>query len=547
MSPDDRQTMAAERFHWKDFIGRPNSEGEEAGSDSEVAILRRMLHGLFEETPVGLFALDNETGRFLLVNREFERITGHTREDLLQSSFTRVIAPEDLERIREHRRRRMRRDPTLPKHYEMLLITRSGERRAVLFDANPIPFSDVISGSVRDVTRQKIRQDPALHLQRMDGLASLASGLANEFNNLLSAISGYADLALSGTPPESRVAQMLRKIHGASREALLHVQDLTAFSRSGSNAMESVDLGNLARTLAGVLPCTAPTKSFDVSQSIAPGINITRGDVSQLEQALLNVSLNAIDALPTSGGTIDITLSRQMVDQMEPGGLPLGPYVQVTITDSGHGITPEDIERVCEPFFTTRSSARNTGLGLSTTHGIIRDHGGALSIRSEPGRGTAVTILLPLDKSPETLVPARLEGRLRAPPRRASILIIDDQEFVNELLRDVIEDMGHEAHCFTSATEALAAVLDGTVRPDLAIVDLMMPGMDGRTFIREARSGGLKSPILVTSGYSPAEEGDRDLRGETCGFLRKPFRPAELRQMVESALPHDSGPSKEGS
>lgn len=528
--------MAAERFQWSEFIGSPESGREPRSSHDEAAVLRRMLHSLFEEAPVGLFALDNDTGRFLRVNREFTRITGYSREELLQSSFTRVVAPEDLERVREHRRRRMRRDPTLPRQYEMLLITRGGDRRAVIFDANPIPFSDVISGAIRDITNEKIRRDPALHLQRMDGLASLASGLANEFNNLLSAISGYAELAVSSTSPETRVGRMLGKIQGASREALLHVRDLMAFSRSSSNAMESVDLDRLVLALSGVLPCTAPTKAFEVTLAISPGGNITRGDVSQLEQALLSITLNAIDALPAGGGKIDIAVSQVEVSVLEAGELPLGRYVQVSVIDNGHGIAGEDLARVCEPFFTTRSSSRHTGLGLSTTHGILRDHGGSLTIRSEEGGGTDVTIRLPLDKSPDALVPARLEGHVVRTAGQASLLVIDDQEYVNELFRDILEDVGYEVNCFTSATDALAALRAGSVRPDLVIVDLMMPEMDGRSFIRGARDGGLQAPILVSSGFSPAEEGDQGLRDETYGFLRKPFRPSELRQLVESAL-----------
>ena len=538
--------MTAERFQWADFIGESVPGHMQDSGRNEAALLRSMLHGLFEVAPVGLFALDNRTGQFLHVNREFERITGYSREELLESSFTRVVAPEDVERVREFRRRRMRRDPTLPSRYEMLLITRGGDRRAVIFDANPIPFADVISGAIRDITNEKIHRNPVVHLQRLDGLASLASGLANEFNNLLSAITGYADLALSSVQPDSKTAQMLDKIQGASQQALHHVRDLMAFSRSGSNAMESVNLGALVASLAGVLSCTAPKKRFSVTSTVHPNCGSTRGDITQLEQALLNVALNAIDSLPPVGGTVALSLTRIEVTRVEPGGLPVGPYVKVVVVDDGHGILPEDLERVFQPFFTTRQGPEHTGMGLSTAYGIIRDHGGSLTIRSEPEIGTEAAVLLPLERAPEDLVPARLDDALESPSKSASILVIDDQEFVNELFRDVLEDSGYDVRCFTSAAEALAEMHGGTLTPDLVIVDLMMPGVDGRTFIREARSAGLLAPIIVTSGFSTSADGDQELRSETCAFLRKPFRPSALRQLVGSALLGASGAEEEG-
>ena len=227
---------------------------------------------------------------------------------------------------------------------------------------------------------------------------------------------------------------------------------------------------------------------------------------------------------------------RLEIAHQELTGLPLGLYVRIVVSDNGHGISEEDLERVLQPFFTRRQSSRHTGLGLSTAYGMIRDHGGSLTIRSKPNSGTKVSILLPLAPTPEELAPARLEDPPEGIESIATILVIDDQEFVNELFRDVLEECGYTVHSFIEATEALAAIRTGSIAPDLAMVDLMMPHMDGRTFIRESRDSGMASPILVTSGFSIAEDGDQALRGETCGFLRKPFRAAELRSAVDSAL-----------
>ncbi len=510
-----------DRFKWADFTGEDApSACSEPGCAGQTERLRKMLHRLFEASPVGLFSLDNVTGRFLRVNREFERITGYSRDDLLSLSFTRLVAPEDVERVSEYRRRRMRGDTTLPSRYEMLILTRHGDRKVVLFHATPLPFTDVISGAIIDITAEKVRVDPMLHVQRMDSLASLASGLAGEFNNLLASITGYAELALS---------------------RLGHVRNLLAFARSGTNALGSVEVRSVIENVLNVLPRTA-MRSTRPAISIGPRLGSVRGDATQIEQALLNVLINAAEAQLPESRPVEVTAevigANELPDFSDFHG---GEVVRIIVQDHGAGIPLEDQVRVFQPFFTTKESTRHPGLGLSTAYGILHDHGGTIELESTPGGGTCVTLCLPREKDPELLVPAPIDEQTEERVFDAVALIVDDEEFVGELLRDVLEDVGIEVHCETSAREALQGIQDKRYEPDLVIVDLRMPDLDGRSFIRMARSDGFQAPIIVTSGFSAPEEGDQALRELTQGFLCKPFAKAELLREVRRALhPQDA-------
>ena len=529
-------------FDWREFTGDDSPVTAKTGDAGRREVrLRALLHQLFESCPVGLFAIDNASGRFTRVNREFSRITGYTAKECTKLSFTRIVAPEDRDRISDYRRRRMQGDPTLPPSYEMLIQARTGERRVVHFVSNVVRFSDTIFGAIQDITDEKLRRDPVLLAQRMDSLAVLAGGLAGEFNNLLGAISGYAELALSRVDAESDAVTALKKIQGASAEALSHVQALLSFARSGANAMESVDLGALVRSVASVLPAAGGrphSLEFEDMETKA----IVRGDASQLEQAIFNVLNNAIESLGESGGRVRVGLSRIKLAPEAVEGLAPGGYVELLVEDSGRGITGELLSRVFQPFFTTKDPQAHPGLGLSTAYGIVREHGGTITMSSEPSVGTTVSLLLPVEKEPAMLVPATLPGKTLPavhPGADATILIVDDQEYVAELFREILSEAGMKAEFETSAARALDRIRSGEIDPDLLVVDLMMPDMDGRTFVRKLREWSRTVPVVITSGYASPKDGDWELGATTEGFLKKPFRREDVLTMVLNCL-HDA-------
>lgn len=518
-----------ESYYWSQFAPPQTAAATTDGPD----ISHSLLWQLFRNCPLGLLVVDNATGNLVAVNREFCRITRYEEDDLIGIPYTRLIAPEDSERVADYHERRKRNDPTLPTSYEMLIQNRYGDRRVVVFHAQILPFSDVIFASIRDITQEKLLVDPLLYTQRIDSIASLAGGMGHEFNNLLAGISGYAQLAASRAEKMPEVVHALQSIQAAVESGTRHVQALLAFARKGTHAIQSVDIASLLEGLLTLLPRLATVE-------IKTGIDKpqqpfrTRGDGAQLEQAFLSILQNAVESLPPDGGTVAVSIDSARIESMH--NLTGGDYARVIIRDSGLGIPVENIPRVFQPFFSTKQQGKHPGLGLSTSYGTVKDHGGAISVDSTPGLGTTVSVFLPLERHPSLLVPARVPRAGGESLETPLILIIDDQEFVGELMKDILETAGYVARYETSGRSALEKLLAGQLKPALVIVDLLMPDIDGRKVIRRITQRDSPPPVVATSGYATPELGDSQLSQMTRGFLRKPFRNEELLELVARIL-----------
>jgi len=537
-----------EWFEWSEFLGS-GDEGLTALPDALQRLSRRraMLWQFFARCPVGLFSIENASGRFVHVNNEFCRITGYTPDEARNLSYVDVVAPEDVERVADYRRRRIMGDPSIPTTYEMLICNRSGDRKVVVYTANVISMADHIFSAIRDITGERLMLDPIFQSQKMDSLAMLAGGLANEFNNLLSAISGHAQLALARVEHLPDVTESLLRIRQAVSAASGHVQSLLAFSRSSTNRMESVDPAGLLAALPQVLPSfvgRAVTFRFSGLKDSGP----VRGDAARLEQAFFNILVNAAEAASSKPSPeVAISIERAPLPPRLQSELRPGTYLVIRLSDNGLGIPVENLGRVFQPFFTTKDSRNHPGLGLATAYGIFKDHAGLLEVHSTLGEGTTITGWLPLDQDPSRLVPATMgpvvEGHV---PR---VLVVDDQEIVAELISDILSANGFQTRFITSSVEALQAISDGTERPDLLILDLMMPRMDGRELMRQLDLLHFDAPIIVTSGFSARGDDDSHLSARTVGFLRKPFEKEHLLALAyaairtsKSAAPRDEQP-----
>ena len=528
-------------FQWRDIAGAQVEDRSPGETLEQLETTRAILWRLFDNCPVGLFALHNTSGEFERVNEAFSRILGLPAEEYVGMPFEQVLAPEDLERVRDYRLRRIKGDPTLPTSYEMLLQNRFGDRKVVLFQAEVVPFKDVILGAIQDITREKLLLNPVMHAQKLESLATLAGGFASEFNNLLAAVSGYAQLAKSRAGELPEVVEALESIQSVVARGVENIQTLLTFARRGSQAIETVDLGALVHDLLPVMPQIGG-RNITVAADEATRFGFTRGDGGQLEQALLTVLTNAVESLDESGGDIRISSDTVRFDSEEEDGLPPGDYLIVTVEDNGNGIPLEHQDRVFQPFFSTKDSAGHPGLGLAVAHGIVREHGGTTRLESERGKGTSVSFYLPRDPGPSLLVPAHVTD-VSEPPRR-TVLVVDDQDFVGELIGDVLETAGYDCAYLSSGREALRQLADRELSPDLAIIDLLMPDMDGRTLIRKIAALDASIPIVATSGFAAPEEGDRQLTTLTTAFLKKPFLNEELLALIGEIF-GSQGPGEE--
>ncbi len=379
---------------------------------------------------------------------------------------------------------------------------------------------------------------------RLQSVGALAGGIAHDFNNLLTAIGGSAEAALSRAPMSDAAPELRQVQESAARGAAL-VKQLLAFARQQALRPRVVELndrvaemGNLLRRLLG----------SRVRLTIAleePGRRV-RIDPTQLDQVVMNLALNARDAMP-DGGVLRIATGHALVLRAEPIGqevLPPGRYATLEVADSGGGIPPEALPRIFEPFFTTRREQGGTGLGLSTVHGIVRQSGGFIAVESRVGGGTTFRIWLPRHDgvaeaqpaSPPAAAVAPAAPAATLPPPSAAVLLVEDEPPLLKLADRALRRAGFEVLTAGSAEEALEMLEAGAPAPLALVSDVVMPGMDGLELAQKLRERDPELPVLLVSGYAEAALG-RDLSAERIRLLPKPYGLADLVAELRSLLP----------
>jgi signal transduction histidine kinase len=388
--------------------------------------------------------------------------------------------------------------------------------------------NETLEARVEQRTREHERAMAQLHeAQKLETLGQLTGGVAHDFNNLLTPVIGNLDMLRRRVPEEDSRAQRLIDggLQAASRAATL-VQRLLAFARRQDLQPRPVAIGGLLEGMSDMLARSlGPT--IDVRVSIEPGMPAARVDPNQLELALLNLAINARDAMPDGG---PLRIEAAAVDRPAAGTLAEGKYIRIAVIDRGVGMESETLARAVEPFFSTKGVGKGTGLGLSMVHGLAAQLGGMLTLTSDPGRGTTAEILLPTT----TEIPGETdhdEVNLQVAVGHATILLVDDEELVREGTAEMLRDIGY--HLFTAASggEALS-LLRGDNGIDLVISDYLMPGMNGVDLIQRARAIAPEVPALLITGYSNIASGP----GADLPRLAKPFRQVDLAARVAELL-----------
>ena len=366
--------------------------------------------------------------------------------------------------------------------------------------------------------------------QKLETLGQLTGGVAHDFNNLLTPVIGNLDMLRRrlNEPRDHRLID--NALQAASRAGTL-VQRLLAFARRQDLQARAVDIGALIEGMSDLIQRSiGPTVAVRISSE--PGLPGALVDPNQLELAVLNLAINARDAMP-SGGTITIAARAETV---APGGrIAAGDYICLSVEDSGMGMSPETLARAVEPFYSTKGVGQGTGLGLSMVHGLAAQLGGKLDLTSTPGKGTTATIWLPVSAD----VPDELSGAtmtVTAAPRRATIMLVDDEDLVRVGTAEMLRDLGYDVIDATSGADALRLLGNGC-EPELLVTDFLMPGMNGVELIDHASRVCRKLKALLVTGYSTIAEGP----GANLPRLAKPFRQAELASRVAELLQQESG------
>jgi two-component system cell cycle sensor histidine kinase/response regulator CckA len=460
------------------------------------------------------------------------------------SMFVELLHPDDRERVlAEHARVR---DSGEPLETEYRLVARDG--RVVWFRDGGIVLRGetgeprYLQGYLLDITAEKESAEERARLeeqlrqsQRMEAVGRLAGGIAHDFNNLLTAIQGYSDLALARLPEHDDLRHELEEIRRAADRAAQLTRQLLAFGRRQMLQPKVLDLNTIVSEMESMLRRLIG-EDVELVTVLDPTLGTVRADPSQLQQVLMNLVVNARDAMPRGGRLTVETWNTEIKHgtMRERVALQHGPYALLSVTDTGDGMDAEIRERIFEPFFTTKEAGDGSGLGLATVYGIVKQSGGYIWVDSAPGEGTSFRIYLPLDGRPAEEPPERAEPD-PAPPRGAeTVLLAEDEDSVRTMVRRVLEEQGYTVLAAASGKEALdlASSHNGVI--DLVLTDVVMPGMDGGELVQAVRRLRPDVGSICMSGY--AEGSVRpEMLGETT-FLQKPFSPSALTRIVRQVL-----------
>lgn len=393
----------------------------------------------------------------------------------------------------------------------------------------------------RDVTREISLEKQLRQSQKMEAIGTLAGGIAHDFNNILGAIVGYTELALTAVPAENKCARYLDGVLKASNRAKDLVQQILAFSRQTEQERKPIELAPIVKEALRMLRSSLPT-TIEIKQEIHSDEGVVLADPTQIHQILMNLCTNAAQAMQPNGGVLKVGLSGVTLnsyDILADADLKPGPYLRLSVSDTGRGIEPSVMPRIFDPYFTTKAPGEGTGLGLSVVHGIVKNHGGTIKIYSEPGKGSTFHVYLPLTES-ETKEPFHPETKTVFGGNER-ILFVDDEAFLTEIGREIFEHLGYEITTETSSVKALGIFKEHPDRFDLVITDMTMPQMTGIDLAGELLSIRPDIPVILCTGFSSQISEEKIKAMGIRRLLMKPLLFQQVADAVREVLDQKRG------
>jgi two-component system, cell cycle sensor histidine kinase and response regulator CckA len=476
-------------------------------------------------------------GNYTSVNKAGEATTGYTREEALKLNLVDTVAPEWRDKAKDMMRRKLEGERVTA--YEMELIAKDGRRVAVevntkLVYANGKPVA--VQGIARDVTERKQLEEQLRQSQKMEAIGQLAGGVAHDFNNLLTAIIGYSGLALQRMEDESPLKPYIEEIKKAGDRAANLTRQLLAFGRKQIlqplplNLNDVItDLNKMLRRLIGEDIRLAARLDLDLKK--------IKADPGQIEQVLMNLVVNARDAMPR-GGNLTIETANVQIDEEYAGrhiGVNSGAYVMLAVSDNGTGMDQETESKIFEPFFTTKDKGKGTGLGLSTVYGIVKQSGGNIWVYSEMGHGTTFKIYLPqVDDAVGTEQAKPQDDSI--PGGSETVLLVEDEEVVRGLAQRILKDAGYRVITANGGEEAITWCANNTETIHLLLTDVVMPDTSGKELAERLSSLRPQTKVLFMSGYTDEAIVHHGVLDSNVEFIQKPFTPTALSRKVRQVL-----------
>lgn len=498
-------------------------------------------------TAANAIILMNDGGRISYWNPAAERMFGYSSAEVMGQALHSLIAPSHYHEAIDKGLETFRatgKGPFVESTIELTAVRKDGSHFPVELATSVIDLKKKwhAMGIIRDISERKLaaaeheRMEAQLRqAQKMEAIGTLAGGVAHDFNNILAAIIGYTELALHEVEEGSKMHRQLSKVLQAGFRAKDLVNQILTFSRKREQERKHVQIGPILKETLKFLRASLPT-TVDIRHQILDPLAMIHADPIQIHQVVMNLCTNAAYAMREIGGVLEVGLSRVQMDSGTAGGDPNlkpGPYVRLTVKDTGHGMTPEIMERVFDPFFTTKGKGEGTGLGLSVVYGIIKSLGGSITASSKPGEGTTFEILLPRVES-EFVIETEITERI--PTGHERILLVDDEETLVEMAQALLENLGYQVTGVSDSLKALELFRQNPGAYDLIITDQTMPAMTGCAFAREVKREREDVPIILCTGLMEAVAEDQARQTGVQEFLMKPYVISELSRTVRKVL-----------
>ena len=512
-------------------------EGEVRSRTAELVESEARFRQIAESIPEVFFLIDPQMAQTLYVSPEYECVFGRSCDSLYANpqSWAEAVHPDDRERLFAELGPR---GTLLPCAVEFRIVRPDGSVRSVRANRRPVydNAGEVyrIAGIVEDITEQRMLEAQFRQANKMDAIGQLASGVAHDFNNLLTVILGFSEMMAADADLPAQHAKDLDEIMAAGRRASGLTKQLLAFSREQVMATTPIDVNGLITGMQGMLGRLIG-EHIEVALTLAPNLPLVIADRGQLEQVVMNLVINARDAM-SGGGCVTIEtaavelegslLHEEMVEQ--------GQYVMFSVTDTGCGMSQETQRRLFEPFFTTKKAGDGTGLGLSTVYGIIKQSRGHIKVESVPGRGTAFNVYLPSTNADVAVLAPDPGATVPVTPASETVLLVDDEAGVRRLAERVLAKAGYRVLEAANGNDAEATFMRHAGAIDLLVTDVIMPGCTGPELLDRLRAHAPALRVVYMSGHLSAQqrsEIDRNLP-----FVQKPFTSAEFSRRVREAL-----------
>ncbi|MCF8128329.1 MAG: response regulator [Deltaproteobacteria bacterium] len=476
-----------------------------------------------------------QDGILKFANPKTEKMTGYNASELAQIPFINIVHPEDRDMVFERHLERLE-GKSPPSIYSFRILDKSGkdfmvELNTVLIDWEGRPATLCF---LRDITEQKKLESQLRQAQKMEAIGTLSGGIAHDFNNILGIILGNTELAMDDVPQWNPARSNLEEILNACFRAKGVVQQILSYSRQTETEQKPMRIVPILEESLKLLRASIPS-SIEIFQDVQTDADTILGNPTQIHQVLINLCTNAAHAME-GGGVLAIRLTDCLLDESGANRYPdvhPGRYVKLSVRDTGCGIAPEMINRVFDPYFTTKDVGKGTGMGLAMVHGIVKSHKGGFSVRSKPGDGSTFDILFPIVDQ-ETIQEARMNEEL--PRGDENILFVDDEEAMVNINRQRLERLGYQVETRTDPFEALKLFRTYPDLFDLVITDTTMPGMTGDALAREIIKIRPGIPVLLCTGYSDRIDKDGVGKMGIAGFAMKPLGADELARIVRALL-----------